>query len=344
MSTENDEANLLPLQQQAIEWLVRLRTHELTETETREFADWLSHDQSHAQAFANAEDLFEVMSQAAQMKLAEAPSTPESAQELAENAAIPLSSKRHCRRWLAAPLALAACWLFAVTLVLPEQASLWDTYFSNYHTATGEQRSIQLADGSRLLLNTDTAVSVDYQNNRRLITLHHGQAQFTVAADAARPFTVSVGELQVSALGTVFEVYRKTSGDIDVVVQEHTVAASLPASGSRLQKSLLVQQGQQLSYTHDSGTLNQPETAASELTDAWQQRRVIVKDRSLAELITEIERYRPGRIFLSNDNLSNLRVTGLFSMADPEAALANLRKILGLKETRLGPWWVLLHR
>jgi transmembrane sensor len=366
MPTDNDEANLPPLQQQAIEWLVRLRTHELSESETREFADWLSHDQSYAQAFANAEDLFEVMSQATQMKLAEEPSKAESdifksphpsllphgegghsskSTVLAENAASSLPSKRHSRRrWLAAPLALAACWLFAVTLVLPEQASLWDAYFSNYHTVTGEQRNIQLADGSRLLLNTDTAVSVDYQDTLRLITLHHGQAQFTVAADAARPFTVSAGELQVRALGTVFEVYRKKSGDIDVAVQEHTVAASLPASGARLQKSLLVQQGQQLSYIHDSGTLNQPETAASELIDAWQQHRVIVKDRPLVELIAEIERYRPGRIFLGDNNLSNLHVTGLFSMADPDAALTNLRKILGLKETRLGPWWVLLHR
>ncbi len=337
MPTDSDDANLPQLQQQAIEWLIRLRTHELTETETQEFADWLSYDLSHA----NAEDLFDVMTQAVQIKTEASKPNPNSVSEIAVTAVIPPFKKLRAYRWLSVPLALAAAWLFAVTLVLPEQASLWDAYLSDYHTGTGEQRTIQLADGSRLLLNTDTAVSVDYQDNNRQITLHHGQAQFTVAGDKTRPFTVSAGELQMRALGTVFEVYRKASGDIDVAVQEHAVAASLPASGNVLQKPPMhVQQGEQLCYAHGNGTLNPPETTDSELVGAWRQRRVIVKDRPLAE----IERYRPGRIFLGGANLNNLRVTGLFSLADPEASLAKVRKILGLKETRLGPLWVLLHR
>lgn len=345
MPTDSDETNLPHLQQQAIEWLIRLRTHELTETETREFADWLSHDPSHAHAFANAEDLFEVMTQAVQIKSADARANPNGVQECAVNATCPPPPKRRTIRWLAVPLALAAAWLFAVTLVLPEQASLWDAYLSDYHTGTGEQRAIQLADGSRLLLNTGTAVSVDYQDTLRQITLHHGQAQFTVAGDKARPFTVNAGELQVRSLGTVFEVYRKASGDIDVTVQEHAVAASLSTSENTLKKPpTLVEQGQQLQYTNGSDRLNPPETADSEFTDAWRQRRVIVRDRPLAELVAEIERYRPGRIFLGGSNLENLRVTGLFSLDDPEAALTKVQKILGLKETRLGTWWVLLHR
>ena len=347
MPAYNAKDDLPPLQQQAIEWLIKLRTHELTEAETREFAAWLSQDLSHASAFGDAEDLFDVMAQAVQLKAAEAKPNPKIEQELAGSATIPLLPKRSPRRWIAVPLALAASWLFAITLVLPEQASLWDTYSSDYHTGTGEQRTIQIADGSQLLLNTDTAVSVDYQDTSRQIILHHGQAQFTVAKDKTRPFTVIAGELQVQALGTVFEVYRKSSGDIDVSVQEHTVAASLSADGDRLKTSALptlIQQDQQLRYTHGSGTLNPPEMINNELSGAWHQHRVIVKDQPLGELIAEIERYRPGRIFLGSDDLSNLRVTGLFSLADPEASLEKVRAILGLKEARLGSWWVLLHR
>ena len=347
MLAENNETNLPPLQQQAIEWLVRLRTHELSEAETRDFADWLSYDFSHAQAFADAEDLFDIMTQAAQIKTVASTFLPKSKQVFAKPAIIPSAPKPRSRRWLAVPLALAATWLFFVTLVLPKQADLWGDYLSDYHTGTGEQRNIQLTDGSWLLLNTDTAVSVKYHDDSRQIILLHGQAQFTVTADKNRPFTVNTGELQVRALGTVFEVYRKISGDVEVVVQEHSVAASVPAKIGHLQESALttlVQQGQQLHYVHDSGELNSPQTTPDELTESWQQRRVIVKDRPLAELIAEIERYRPGRIFLGDDNLSNLRVTGLFSLADPEASLANLRKILNLKEKRLGSLWVLLHR
>lgn len=296
MLTDNDD--LPPLQQQAIEWLLRLRSHELTESEIREFADWLSFDLSHTQAFAKAEDLFDVMAQALQMPALETNPSPFRLSELAFNTAKPAPPKNRLSRWMVIPLALAASWLFVVNLVLPKQASLWDVYLSDYHTGTGEQRSVQLADGSSLFLNTDTAVSVDFQNTSRHIILHHGQVQFTVAADPSRPFTVSTDELQVRALGTVFEVYQQASGDTDISVQEHAVAASQLVNGNTPKTTpLLIKQGQQLHYTHGSDSLNQPEPADSELIGAWKQRRVIIKDRPLGELVAEIERYRKGRIF-----------------------------------------------
>ena len=345
MPQNSEEPRLPPLQEQAIAWLVRLRTHALSEAETREFADWLSQDLSNSEAFAKAEDLFDVMSQAVQLRSVSAKPNPNTLPDRVQPAAIALQRKRNPLRWLAMPLALAASWLFAVNLVLPEKASLLDTYLSDYHTRAGEQRSIQLADGSQLLMNTNTAVSADINGNERHITLLHGQAQFTVAADTVRPFTVSAGELQLRALGTVFEVYRKTSGDIEVSVQEHAVAASFTnADNHPPTPPITVQQGQQLRYNHGNGYLMPPQAINDEIAGAWRQRRVIVKDRPLAELVAEIERYRQGRIFLGGDSLKNLRVTGLFSLADPNLALAKVQKILGLKETRLGPWWIVLHR
>lgn len=322
--------DLPPLQAQAIEWLIRLRTLELTDTDTQAFAEWLSADVEHAQAFANAEDLFETMSQAVHLNNAQ-PTTP----------AMPLpkparSHQLKPKRWLAVPLALGLC---ALLLVLPKPANMWAAMLSDFHTDIGEQRTMQLADGSKLLLNTDTAVSVDYQNTRRHITLHQGQAQFIVASDPARPFTVSAGTLNVRALGTVFEVYLKASGDIDLAVQEHAVSTQIQAHNM---PPVLVQQGQQLSYSN--GTLKTPTHADEQLTGAWQQRRLVFRDRPLAELVTEIERYRPGRIFLAGSNLGKLRVTGLFSLADTDALLGKITAILGLKATHLGPWCVLLHR
>lgn len=345
MPQNSEETSLPPLQEQAIAWLVRLRTHELSEAETREFADWLSQDLSNSEAFAKAEDLFDVMSQAVQINVVSTKPNPNTLPERVQTAAIPLQHNRNPLRWLAVPLALAASWLFTVNLVLPEKASLWHTYLSDYHTSAGEQRSIQLADGSQMLMNTNTAVSADINGSKRLITLHHGQAQFVVAGDKARPFTVNAGELKMRALGTVFEVYLKTSGDIELSVQEHAVAASFTDTGNHPPTPpITVQQGQQLSYNHGSGNLEPPQAINDEMAGAWRQRRVIVKDRPLAELVAEIERYHQGRIFLGGDSLKNLRVTGLFSLADPNLALVKVQKILGLKETRLGPWWVVLHQ
>lgn len=93
-----------------------------------------------------------------------------------------------------------------------------------------------------------------------------------------------------------------------------------------------------------NGNLNKPEPVDGVQTTSWQQRRLFINDRPLAELIAELDRYRVGRIFLSDTRLKNLRVSGMFSLADPDAALDKVRKILVLQETRLGLWWVLLHR
>ncbi|NOU20521.1 MAG: FecR family protein [Methyloglobulus sp.] len=326
--------------QEAIDWLVKLRGENLSEADSHAFADWLTEDVAHADAFAKAERLFDNMVLAAQLPLSATTNSP-TTQAMQIKLAKP-SSPRKVQPWLTLPLALAAAWLFAVTLVLPNQAHLFDSYFSDFHTNTGEIRDIQLADGSHILLNTDTAVSVDYQINKRQITLHHGQARFTVAKDDQRPFEVQTDSLNVRALGTVFDIYKKAADDIIVTVQEHAVAAWVQGENQGQPAPVQVQEGQHLTY-HADGTLQPLSTVDIAQASAWQQRRLFINDRPLNELIVELERYRKGRIFLADSQLKDLHVTGVFSLDNPDEVLARVRKILGLQETRLGPWWVLLH-
>lgn len=327
--------------QEAIDWLVKLRDENLSEADSHAFADWLTEDVAHADAFAKAERLFDNMVLAAQLPLSAATNNPNA--PVSQNHPVKTSPQRHYRPWLALPLALAAAWLFAVTLVLPSQSHLFDRYFSDYHTNTGEIRDIQLADGSHILLNTDSAVSVDYQTNKRQITLHHGQARFAVAKDAIRPFEVKTDNLNVRALGTVFDIYKKAADDISVTVQEHSVAAWVQTENQGQPTQVKVQEGQQLTY-HVDGTLQPPSTIDLAQASAWQQRRLFINDRPLSELIAELGRYRVGRIFLADAQLLNLHVTGVFSLDNPDEVLARVRKILSLQETRLGSWWVVLHR
>jgi transmembrane sensor len=402
MALHPDQAELPDLTLQAIEWLVRLRSDAMGEAETHAFADWLSEDSRHAQAFAEAEDLFQNLAIAAKTPRVIAPgltepdttqistrlvptpnnkppaSRPLSTFKESLRKLIPIMVRRPTeapvvqahhewnqqlavrpepveglvqrflnKSWLALPLALAAAWLFAVGLVLPKQAHLFDDYLSDYHTHTGEVREIQLTDGSQLLLNTNTAVSVQYQDSIRQITLHHGQARFTVAKDSQRPFEVKSGGLLIRALGTVFEVYRQKAGETLVTVQEHAVAARLQPqnepAGNAQSAPVTVQEGQQLRYG-GNGSLSLPETVDIAQASAWQQHKISLNDRPLGELIAELDRYRVGRIFLADAKLNNLRVVGVFNLADPDTVLKKVCKVLALKETRLGPLWVLLHR
>jgi transmembrane sensor len=356
MALHPDQAELPNLTLQAIEWLVRLRSDAMDEAETHAFADWLSEDISHAEAFSEAEDLFQNLAIAAKTPRVITPGLiePNTTQISTRPVAAPNTNTPTrqptsvlTKGWLALPLALAAAWLVAVGLVLPKQAHLFDRFLSDYHTNTGEVREIQLADGSQLLLNTNTAVSVQYQDSIRQITLHHGQARFTVAKDSHRPFEVKTNGLLTRALGTVFEVYSHESGETLVTVQKHAVAARLqPKTEQGWNAQLIhvtVQEDQQLRYG-GNGILNQPQPADLAQASAWQHHKISLNDHPLGELIAELDRYRIGRIFLSDANLNNLRVVGVFNLADPDAVLAKICKILALKETRLGPLWVVLHR
>lgn len=343
-----DDAKIPELKQQAIEWLVRLRADDMTEAEMGAFADWLARDYRHAEAFGYAEDLFD------DMVLAVMPgSQPEadagniarmtSAAGMRKNRQANQASVRY-RRLLPVLLSLAAVWLFAVILVMPDNSHPLDRLLSDFHTETGEFRNIQLADGSEVLLNTNSAVSVDYGESKRVVTLHHGQARFTVAKDLHRPFEVKAGDLRARALGTVFEVYRSDADEVSVTVQQHAVRVDINGLEQKTPAAALtVQAGQKLRYRLD-GALPQLEPVELDQAGAWQQHRLSINDRPLSELVAELNRYRVGRVFLADPQLSKLRVTGVFSLDHPDQIVDSVSDVLGLKQTRLAGWWILLHR
>lgn len=342
--------------QQAIAWLIKLRSDDLSEADQHSFADWLSQDAAHPLAFAEAETLFGEMVSAGHRlreKLGsitdntDLPALNKPSLSYPPTKLLPKPAPKLSIRWLAVPLATAAVWLLAVFSIMPQQSHLFDAYLSDYHTRTGEIRDITLADGSRLLLNTNTAVSVKFSNEQRLISVQHGQARFTVAQDKRRPFEVESGGLRVRALGTVFEVYNPETDTIKVTVQEHAVSAlatNPPAitGQSTPEPAVIIQAGQQLSY-QSGKPLSTPVTVNIATQTAWQQRKLFISDSPLSELIAELNRYRTGRIYLGG-GLANLRVSGVFSLADPDQTLHTISAALALRETRLGMWWVVLHR
>jgi transmembrane sensor len=331
------------LQDQAIDWLVKLRDDQLDDRDLDDFAEWLGQAPEHGEAFAVAEQLFNDMVSAA---CAPAPTETASSAVQASVAAkvIPLArrtAKSAKPSWLAPAIGIAAAWLLAIGLVMPKQSHPFSDYFSDYRTQTGELREIQLSDGSRLLMNTNSSISVDFDTNSRHIVLHHGQVRFTVAKDTQRPFEVVADNLTVRALGTVFDVYKHDDAETSVTVQEHAVAATL-AGRDGSTGSIKVAEGQQLNYKPGQ-PLPRPEPAKLDQATAWQQHRLLINDRPLLELIKELERYRLGRIFIADPALNHLRVSGVFSMDNPESTLTTLSQVLTLKQTRIGPW-VVLHR
>lgn len=334
MPPQSDSADRTRLRDEAINWLIRLRSEELSDAEMTAFANWLAEDYHHSEAFAFAEDLFDDMRQAAL-------TTPPIAEPSLPHPQLPSqnSRRRTHRRWLRLSLASAALWLLAVILIIPDQSHPLQRLLSDHHTGTGEIREIRLSDGSQIQLDTNTAVSLQFDAEHRRIVLHHGRARFSVAKDPLRPFEVLAGNTNSRALGTVFDVNRIDDGNTSVTVQQHAVRFTVAGEQSDLEISA----GQRLQYRHGDSSPS-IETVDIAETSAWQQHRLIINDRPLGELITELNRYRLGRIFLSDAALGQMRISGVFSLDNPDAIPTSIVAVLGLKETRLSPWWTILHR
>jgi transmembrane sensor len=345
MSESPQSPSQSPVQDQAIEWLVKLREDDLDPAALDEFSQWLAENPRHIEAFAAAEQLFKDIVVAAQTAAINAPPQQKTNNvvsfERQHNSAKPPSTKR-LSSWLAGAFGVAAVWLIAVNLIIPSQANLLSDYFSDYHTQTGELRTVQLSDGSRVLLNTNSTISVDFTASTRNIVLHHGQAQFTVAKDSRRPFTVVTNTLRTQALGTVFDVNHPDNAETSVLVQEHAVSARL-TNGNDSTNSITIKEGQILHHRKGQA-LHNPESVNLSQATAWQQHKLIINDRPLTELITELERHHTGRVFIGDASLNNLRVSGVFSLNNPQDTLRIICEALNLQQTQIGPWWTVLHR
>lgn len=304
----------------AIDWLVAMRSGAVDRETRQAFERWYRQDAAHRRAFADAEHLWDVSSAAIEHLHAASP-----------------PSRRIVRKrsWRSAFAAAAAL----VLSVYLSWGAIVNGWLADYATAVGEQKQVVLSDGSTVLLNTDSAIALDWSKARRRIVLLKGQAEFTVAKDTGRPFDVVAGEMRVRALGTVFDVYQQPSGAVDVSVSEHAVMASL--EGAQETARQRIEQGQRLHYER-GGVLDRPQGANLHRLGAWKRGKLIFKDRPLAEAIAELNRYSKARIVLQGKNVKQLRVSGVFPTAGRDI-IGALEKSFSLHALYVGPWLVILH-
>lgn len=210
---------------------------------------------------------------------------------------------------------------------------------STYSTGTGEQRRIVLADGSAIDLNTRSRVRVDFTPTSRDIYLTEGEAFFDVAKDPARPFRVKSGNAVVRAVGTQFNVYRQAAQTVVTVLEgriavSETISPGLqaiamtdPGDASELAARptpTLLTAGQKIIIAargHAHAGMPQPVAVDAQAATAWQQRRLIIENWALADVVAEFNRYNRRQLVIDDAKLAGERISAVFDAGRPEDLL-----------------------
>ncbi|APR04190.1 FecR family protein [Thauera chlorobenzoica] len=237
------------------------------------------------------------------------------------------------RRGTPSPKTTAA----AIVLVLLGGV-LWldPAYRSEHHASTvGERRVVVLADGSRITLDTDTALDVSWHLRSRRSTLERGRASFDVAPSVVRPFEVAAGALNVRVLGTVFDVRRDARSASVTVLEGRVLAGTATSVATPLTpgQRLTAVTGQAPAAEHVD-----PRTAA-----AWQAGRLVFERTPLREALAELARYRSAPLRLADEALGTLAVSGVFDAANTDQLLELLPRILPVRVVHATDGAITIH-
>lgn len=211
--------------------------------------------------------------------------------------------------------------------------------FPDYATARGAQRTVTLADGSVLTIDTDAALDFDLGDDGRRVTLFQGQIRARVTPDTARPFVVETRDGTAMALGTAFTVRRDEDATIVTVLQSRVRACPTKAPESDCADLAPGDQVRMVSRNLEHLARVDPETAA-----IWAEGWLAADDRPVADILRELNRYRYQAVRFDPAALAGIRVSGSFPLRDPDRALRGILQSTGLRLSRSGDGDLLVYR
>lgn len=300
----------------AREWVVKLSSGEMSEVNFTELKAWRSMSPEHDRAFTEARRAWR------NIKSFEGSFVHH--ERAARFAMPPLWRKLVPAGALLATLIIALVFTDTLTRLR-----------ADYSTARGEITQITLPDGSQAVLNTNTALDVDYVGNERKITLLQGEAWFQVQHDASRPFIVHAQKGQVRAVGTAFSV-RADDDRVTVVVTEGTVTVSKPEDVH--QRATV---NEQIVYG-STGAIEAATRVDAAANLSWRDHRVVIVNRPLQEAVAELRRYQQGAVMVLGE-AANQRVTGVFTLGSIDDGLQGIAAARNLHVLRLTPLLTILY-
>jgi transmembrane sensor len=292
---------------EAAAWLARIHSDAADPKDIASFQIWLAEDMRHREAFDAVTQVWEAVGGLGQLREESRPRR--SAHGLARRAVL-----------AAAGIAVAAAVAWSL---LPPRESAQD-----YATGIGEQRRLALEDGSLAILDTATTIRVAYDGRRRAITLLRGRAHFDVARDVGRPFVVSAGQRQVTALGTAFDVDRGETSIAVMLVRGHISIASADTSAPAQAVDLTIP-GEHVVF--DGPDIAQRNRLDLNVATAWQSGRAVFNDQPVSLAVAEMNRYSRRPIIVDGDAVARMRISGTYGIGDTEAFATSLAALLPIR-------------
>jgi len=328
---------------EASSWLARLDSSDVTEQDLENFANWLSAGPNHKTIYESVKQDWHRLSALANLSDLE--------KHTLERQLLDDSSSSTLRRLTGFKSVAAIAAIIMLSILGFGNLDQFYIPENTFRTDVGEQQSIALDDGSTITLNTDSRVHVKYSAEQRHIMLVSGEAYFDVAHDPSRPFIVQVGDKQVRAVGTAFNILRHKK-EFSVLVTDGTVEVSETAletqtSPLRIDTEvssphILVTKGEKIKVKDAVTTAIKIASPSPQKDLSWQDGELEFSGETLEEVVQEFSRYTDKKIFLVGDEIKHLKVGGVFEAGNVDALVSALDVMLPVKVTKMTAYVTLL--
>lgn len=316
------------IETEAAAWVARFDAGDVSARDQADFQEWLSRSTLHRDAIAEYGDLWSAFDALGSLAAARESGAPNSRSVL--KAAAP---------WLAACAAAVIVVVGGVAAlhIRSQQrpvatAKAESPARLSYETAIGSRRKIILADGSSVVLNTNSRLDVDFSANRRDVRLARGEAFFEVVHDRNRPFTVHADHYMVRDIGTAFDVHLSKAGRVEVGVIKGQVEVVPAAGAPAAAKSLgVLVAGQNIVLGEKIARAEAVPSADMGRKLAWRQGELIYTGQPLGEVLADISRYSDIKIELADPELERLPVGGAFRIDQIAAIFTALENNFGVR-------------